>query len=431
MSDNKKIRIFGASDCYGLTKELSFTIRGTYEMQDAVDGALLRKAVDMLEQRFDFLKVSMQKDIHEIYYVKNPKPWVVAESDQPIALNSKESNNHLIAFSYSGNNIYVNVYHGQMDGKGAYRLSKALLYYYCCLRYGKDLDVADVAKADERPEPDEYSDVYYDFYKRVSGKEIVSKFPGQPPIPNTMKLDRLGLVHMTGSGRSCVKIAVPQADLMKYCSSFDGSPVTAAALMMAEAIYTKHPDTDKEIVMGIPVDLRPALGFNNSIASTYSIIYIPYSAQLRKHDFAEQGTICRGIVIKNSDPDLIQAQTKKYCQKLAMLQYVPLTGLKQFGARIIADKMKKAETTGVTYVGRCDFGEMEKYVKSVFYDVDAYGKGIQVILAAIGESFFITIDQDWSEKVYIDAFLQVLGKRGISYDIRYDGDLKIPELILP
>lgn len=433
MSDNKnqKIKIFGASDCYGLNKDLSFTIRGTYEMQDAVDGDILRKAVDMLEQRFDFLKVSMRKNIHEFYYVKNPEPWVLAETDQPITLNSRESNYHLITFSYFENKIYVNVYHGQMDGKGTYRLSKALLYYYCCLRYEKELDVPDVAKAGEKPAPDEYSDVYYDFYKRVSGKEIISRIPAQQPVRNTMKLDRLGFVHMSRSARTCVKLEVPQADLMQYCSSFDGSPVTAAALMMAEAIYTKHPDTDKEIVMGIPLDLRPALGFNNSITSTYSIIYIPYSAKLRKHDFKEQGTICRGIVIKNSDPDLVQAQTKKYCQKLAMLRYVPLTCIKQLAAQIIADGMKKAETTGVTYVGRCDFGEMEKYVKSVFLDADAYGKGIQLLLASVGEKFFITIDQDWSEKVYIDAFLQVLRKRGISYDIRYDGELKIPELILP
>ena len=42
---------------------------------------------------------------------------------------------------------------------------------------------------------------------------------------------------------------------------------------------------------------------------------------------------------------------------------------------------------------------MEEYIKSLFYDVDAYGKGIQVILAAMKDRFFITIDQDWSEKL--------------------------------
>ena len=70
----QRIKIFGASDCYGLTKDLSFTIRGTYEMRDAVDGALLRKAVDRLERRFHYLKVTLRRDVREYYYVNNPAP---------------------------------------------------------------------------------------------------------------------------------------------------------------------------------------------------------------------------------------------------------------------------------------------------------------------------------------------------------------------
>ena len=426
----QRIKIFGASDCYGLTKDLSFTIRGTYEMRDAVDGALLRKAVDRLEQRFHYLKVTLRRNMREYYYVNNPAPWVVAETDRAIALNSAASNHQLIAFSYLGNSIYVNVFHGQLDGVGVYRLSKALLYYYCCLRYERQLEVPDVAMPDEAIDPEEYCDAYLDFYKKASGMRLTGAFTPQMPIPRTMKLDKLGRVRMARDRRWSVKIEVPQAELMKYCSSYDGSPVTAIALMMGEAIYENHPNTGREIVMGIPINLRPALGLRNSMASTYSIIYMPYSSKLRRQDFETQGTMCRGIIIRNSDPDLIRAQTKKYCSKLAMLQRVPLTCLKRLGAQIVASGMKKAETTGVTYVGQCAFGEMEEYVKSVFYDVDAYGKGIQVILAALKDRFFITIDQDWSEKLYIDSFLRALEKRGISYELRYDGPLITPEMDL-
>ena len=56
MVDNR-IKIFGASDCYGLSDDLSFTIRAEYIMRDEVDYISLRKAVDMLEERFGFLKV--------------------------------------------------------------------------------------------------------------------------------------------------------------------------------------------------------------------------------------------------------------------------------------------------------------------------------------------------------------------------------------
>ena len=66
----------------------------------------------------------------------------------------------------------------------------------------------------------------------------------------------------------------------------------------------------------------------------------------------------------------------------------------------------------------------------MYLDVDAYGKGIQVILAALGDRFFITIDQDWSEKVYTDSFFSVLRERNISYEINYDGILELPEMNL-
>ena len=57
----KKIPIFGASDCYGLTRSLSFTIRASCEMADTVDGDILRRAVGMLEKRFPFSRCPCTK----------------------------------------------------------------------------------------------------------------------------------------------------------------------------------------------------------------------------------------------------------------------------------------------------------------------------------------------------------------------------------
>ena len=94
---NGKIKIFGASDCYGLTEELSFTLRLTYEMADAVDEACLRRAVLTLEKRFAYLKVSLRKNWHEFFYVQNSRPWTVVESDRAVPLNGKKSNGHLLA----------------------------------------------------------------------------------------------------------------------------------------------------------------------------------------------------------------------------------------------------------------------------------------------------------------------------------------------
>jgi hypothetical protein len=98
-------------------------------MRDAVDEACLHEAVHMLEERFSYLKVSLKKDWHAYYYTENHKPWVVLNTDHSIPLNGRESNYHLLAFSYFNKTIYINAYHGQLDGTGLFRLEKALLYY--------------------------------------------------------------------------------------------------------------------------------------------------------------------------------------------------------------------------------------------------------------------------------------------------------------
>ena len=229
----QKIKIFGASDCYGLTDELSFTLRLTYEMADNVDEACLREAVRMLEKRFCYLKLSLERNWHEFYYVQNDLPWTVTETDRSIPLNGEQSNGHLLAFSSFRKTIYVNAYHGQLDGVGLYRLGKALLYYYCCLRYGRVLDVPDVALPDDDIAPEEYQDAYLTFY-RSSALNKGSNLPSQEPVSHPMKLDQMGMVRK--GTRTAFRLTVPQADLMRYCSSYDGSPVTAIALMTGEAI---------------------------------------------------------------------------------------------------------------------------------------------------------------------------------------------------
>ncbi|MBP3815277.1 MAG: hypothetical protein J6H21_00255 [Firmicutes bacterium] len=426
MVDNR-IKIFGASDCYGLSDDLSFTIRAEYIMRDEVDYISLRKAVDMLEERFGFLKVSLKKNMREFYYIPNPRPWVVKNTDMPIPLNCEESNDQLIAFSYNGKSIYTDVYHGQMDGTGIYRLTKALLYNYCCVRYQRSLDVPDVAKPDDVDTEDEATDVYYDFYNKMRETGIpdsVSKAILQKPCKAPMQLDRMGLVHMDMDKRTTIKFTIPQADLIQYCSSYDGSPVTVLALILSEAIYSIHNDSSQMIQISIPVNLRPALGVKNTIASTYSNIMIQYDEKIRKKDLEMQGTLCRGIVIRYSDADVIKKQTFEYCSKLALLQKVPLRFIKQVAARHIAKTMKTGQTASTTYTGRSLFGEMEEYVDSMYFDVDSFGMGVNMVVASFKDTFYISIDQDWDEGVYKDAIFDVLVKRGIRYNVHYEGPLR-------
>ncbi len=61
----------------------------------------------------------------------------------------------------------------KLDGTGLFLLGKALLYYYCCSRYGKTLNVPDVALPDDEILPEEYRDAYLHFYDTLGTGLVV------------------------------------------------------------------------------------------------------------------------------------------------------------------------------------------------------------------------------------------------------------------
>ncbi len=424
--DKERIRIFGQADCYGLTKDLSFTLRLIYAFKDPIVKDDIESALRDLEKRFSYLKVSLKKDFKGFYYVRNPRPFVVQETEDPITLNGEESNGHLLSFSYYGTRLYINVYHGQMDGTGVYRLGKALVYYYCLRRYGSDLKVDDVARLDDQIEDEETCDGYKRFYRETKHAKW-TKLKSQRPNRNIMILSDLDKAKP--NKRTVMRIMIPQKDLMGYCSSYDGSPVTAVALMLADAIKSVHKDVRQNIVIGIPVNLRPALGLTKNQGNLWSRIHLEYTDQLQKKEFELQGTICRGTIIRYSDHALLRKNTYKYCRMLSLLNAIPIRKLKQILANLEANKMKRCETADVTYVGRCLYGDMEKYIDSMYLDIDCYGLGLMLLLSAIGDKFFISFDQDWEDKTYAEAFLKVLDKRNISYKVESFSHLSTAKML--
>lgn len=52
-----------------------------------------------------------------------------------MTLGSEESNEHLVAFAYSGNYLYIDSSHFRMDGGGKFHFLKMLLYEYLSRKY--------------------------------------------------------------------------------------------------------------------------------------------------------------------------------------------------------------------------------------------------------------------------------------------------------
>lgn len=150
---------------YTISDDNSFSLRVELGMRDPVDGDILQKSVDEIGQRFSYLKQRLACNATDVYYETTDRDFVLKKTNQPIRLNSAESNGNLLAFSYDDQHIYIDAFHGQLDGIGFLILTKALLYNYCLKKYGEPLHVDDVIKVEDPVEPEEIHDPWYELLK--------------------------------------------------------------------------------------------------------------------------------------------------------------------------------------------------------------------------------------------------------------------------
>ena len=143
---------------YSSTNEAPNEIRLRIRMRDLIDATVLRKAVDTTMERYPYFCVELQRIEGEYAFVDNPRPVVISNSSEGVALNSKSSNYHMIAFSWFDNWIILDVFHGLTDATGAYEVIRTLLYYYCSERYGVRLKDEGIRLVGDDILPEEWID---------------------------------------------------------------------------------------------------------------------------------------------------------------------------------------------------------------------------------------------------------------------------------
>ena len=119
---------------YVTTKESPNEIRIRIRMRDLIDPTILRHAVDTTMERYPYFLVELRKKDNHYVFAENHRPVVITNSLHGVALNSEDSNFHMIAFCWQDNWIILDVFHGMTDGTGAYEVLRTLLFYYCSER---------------------------------------------------------------------------------------------------------------------------------------------------------------------------------------------------------------------------------------------------------------------------------------------------------
>ena len=106
----KRITTGDLFSVYGTVGYFDYTIRRRIRMEGPVDGGILRKAVDRTAARYPYLCVRLRLDDPGFYYEENPAPVAVLQTADRIRLASAETNFHVWAVCYTGDEIFLDFY---------------------------------------------------------------------------------------------------------------------------------------------------------------------------------------------------------------------------------------------------------------------------------------------------------------------------------
>jgi len=390
-------------------------------MRDLIDAEAMRYAVDCAMRRYPYFCVELQKD-DEYYLAENTRPVVISSSLHGVALNTAESNYHLIAFSYTDNWIIMDIAHAITDGSGAYAVIRTFLHYYLSKKYGVELSGKGTRLCGDEIRAEEWDD------------PVVNKsdlpVPTSPNLTNALNVRRSA--GLENDRRPTVfSIVIPENEFMRFNIENDGSPATMVSLILSRAIHRLYP-TDKDVIRVVmTVNERNALHAPLAHQNLVSSAFLEYKKQIWSWPLARQATAYRGMVFAQSRDENVLKEVASQKQVNHLIRSKP-TDEERTAVCEAIDKMGGSfVTAAVSYVGKGCFDAEEKYIRDFHLWTNGKGDGILIEISAVSGKFIIDFMQPFSSPAYLNSFLKELDDNDITYDMQDVMVLEIPTVALP
>lgn len=401
-------------------------IRFALEITEDINGEILGVAVNEAIKRYPYLSVRIAIENGSFVLVPNQLPIVVMETKSPsVPLGSKEVNYHLNYLDYTDDTIYFNISHSITDAAGYIPFIKSVLYQYLIRAHSEPLSSEGILLPDSAFLPGEF-----DFPTINSLPESdfsyarnfeMGYFPADDFIQAMQNPD------YRNEGYYC--ITMKQREFMKYIHSNDASPASIVSVFMFKALAPLFPEEVDTFSAGIALNFRKAIHCQNTFHSINTAMHASYKRSYLDIPVDKLGTITRGMITLQSQPENSVIHMKNVLQlheeidSLKSIEekrsYCLREGLFTKGCK---------DTYNVSYVGKTDFGAMNKYVRSL--NTLAFGN-LLIEINAIGNMFYIAFNQMIRTDKYIAAFLNTLSEAGLSYSVSNYRIKNVAPLVFP
>lgn len=394
----------------------SQTVRLTLHIQDAVDGVILKDAVEATRQRYPYHQVRLaivkdERGVEHYAFDENPQPWVVTEGRQQVTLLTEASNCHLLAFAWWDDCIALDWFYPLTDGTGAYRILRTLLYEYCRRRYDSTLSSEGIPVAGDDICYEEVTDPI-----TLPRPESITPQP-VPDKPKAINLFTDAVVPLSEGEREVIHIRVSEREMMERVRSWGASPASWMAVLLSRAVSRLHPDFANGVpTISLAVNLRKATATPLAHQPMVGAITIPFTHEMLGMTMEEQVKDCRQWVTLQTQLDNLRAYYYGMQDGMEQLEQVPSLEMRHQLLTQNHTALRQHSTVSLSYVGRAAMGAAERYVR----EIRTEGTSLHAILVEVGAAggtFCISFMQQFAADDYLDAFLEELSRQGLAYEI--------------
>ena len=406
---------------YSISWGHSNTIRLRIRMRDLIDGDAMRYAVDLTMKRYPYFCVELKKD-GEYYLAKNERLVIISNSPSGVELNTSESNYHLISFSFFFIFIIMDISHAITDGTGAYELIRTFLYYYVSKRYGVDLAKEGIRLVGDEIREEEWEDPV------VKATDL--PVPARNEMPGAMNFVRAAGLE-NNQNPTVYSIAISEDEFMRFNIENDGSPAVMVSLFLSRAIHRLFPENPDIIRITLAVNQRPALKAPLAHQSLVGGAFLEYKEKMYTWPVDRQATAYRGMVFAQTMEEKVLEGVASQKGINQMILSKETDQERMAIAEMIGGMTNRLITATVSYVGKANYREAEKYIRDFRLWTCSTGETILIEISAVNGKFTLDVIQPFDDSMLVNAFLKELDENGITYDLQDVNPLDMPDVRLP
>ncbi len=376
------------------------------KLQDEVDVAVLREALNDVIVRFPAYKVTMKAGYSWHYLEEIDTPIDVYEYDGSVLepIKPKETNGYWFKVYYQKNTILLKMFHGLCDGFGAMGFFKCLLARYCALK-GVEVDKSGLIDWQEEPTQEELEDGFERYYKKIplSQMDLKGMAGGEPyRFDDFKKTDKFVSTNVYASCK----------DVLQKAKEMGATFTSYIAGVLAYTIEQVCHNSKPSVIM-IPVNLRsffPTKSMRNFV--TFVRVVIPPNKFESVEEYIKEAQRqVKQKVVKDNLESIISTTTK--AQNNPVLKAVPIF-LKSLFLRLGRVFMRSRQTMIFTNLGPLNMPKEFGVKDFVFHMNTSKNNPINLGVFTQEDTVTFAFTRAVEEDLLQDGFVKNLEKMGVT-----------------